>query len=191
MRQLNDRMLGDMGLLPALAAVGVPLVGKIIGGISFGATPEFQRRQQYRDQIANMINGYKAALPELPAYIRPTVAADIEEMGRRTWREGMRESDYIANLTWFGERVKAWDRIPAPTAPTTGVTVTAPVGLKKPGAPAPYEVVSPGTQSEGYYDPSGAFHYGRPPTAPAYKEAGLPSWLPIVLIGGLLFTMKK
>ena len=158
---LNDRMLGTLGVHPALVAVGVNVGQRVFGG-AFGPSAAFQDRQKYRDQIGELLRGYRAAAKELPAHQAQVVNQDLDELKRRVNRPNLGVSHYIAIIKWLKTRVTIWEQMGAPAA---GV---------------PYEPPPPGYVPPGY----------EPTPAPAFETAGFPLWLIALILGGVLFGPK-
>lgn len=156
---LNDRMLGTLGVHPALVAVGVGISKKIFSG-AFGPSAAFQDRQKYRDQIGELLRGYRAAAKELPTHQAQIVNQDLDELKRRVNRPNLGVSHYIAIIKWLKTRVTIWEQMGAPAADV-------------PYVPPPPGYVPPG------YEP-----------APAFETAGFPLWLIALILGGVLFGPK-
>ncbi len=156
---LNDRMLGTLGVHPALIAVGFSVGQKIFGG-AFGPSAAFTDRQAYRDQIGELLHGYRAAARELPPHQAAVVNQDLDELKRRVNRENLDVPDYIAIIKWLKTRVDVWEQMGAPAADV------------------PYTPPPPG------YVPPGQ------PAAPAFETAGFPLWIIALVAGGLLLGPK-
>jgi len=163
-------MLGNLGVHPALIGVGLTVGQKIFGG-AFGPSAAFQDRQKYRDQIGQLLRGYRAAAKELPAHQAHVVNQDLDELKRRVNREGLGVPQYIAIIKWLKTRVDVWEGMGAPAA--VDVPYAPPPGYVPPG------YVPPG-QPRPEYVPGGY---------PEVKEAGFPTWAILAIGAAVLLPM--
>ncbi len=166
---LNDYMLGHLGVHPALVSVGLNVGQRIFGG-AFGPSASFQDRQKYRNQIGDLLHGYRAAARELPAHQAAIVNQDLDELKRRVNRDDLDVSDYIDIIKWLKTRVNVWEQMGAPAATIPYVPPPpgyVPPGYVPPGQPAPV------------YEPT-----------PTFETAGFPMWLIALIVGGLLVGPK-
>lgn len=177
---LNDRMLEGLGIDPVTASIVASSLIKIGSGI-FGRSSEFLERQKRYDAIDKITDHYWALMPSLPDYLRPTVEADVRGLMQRNV-DSKTVEDLDRALNWFSGREQAWNLIkPPPVAPPV---IVGPTPKRLPEVEyVPYEIVSPGTRSEGYYDASGQYHYGKPGS---FETAGFPWWIGALILGGLL-----
>jgi hypothetical protein len=169
-------MLGALGIDPVTASIVASSLIKIGSGI-FGRSSEFLERQKRYDAIDKITDHYWALMPNLPDYLRPVVEKDVRELMQRNV-DSKTVEDLDRALNWFSGREQAWNLIKTPPI----IVGPTPKRLSEVGY-VPYEIVSPGTRSEGYYDASGQYHYGKPE---AFETAGFPWWIGALILGGLL-----